>query len=97
VLVGNSSSGIIEAASFGTPVVDVGMRQAGRERSRNVVTVPVRVAPIRQALTKVWRGGRPVRFRGANVYGGGGAGERIAAILGRLSVDDRLMRKLIAY
>ena len=41
VLVGNSSSGIIEAASFGTPVVDVGPRQAGRERSGNVVNVPL--------------------------------------------------------
>jgi len=37
LLVGNSSSGIIEAASFALPVVDVGMRQQGRERGRNVL------------------------------------------------------------
>jgi UDP-hydrolysing UDP-N-acetyl-D-glucosamine 2-epimerase len=40
VMVGNSSSGIIEAASFRLPVVDVGMRQRGRARVHNVLTVP---------------------------------------------------------
>ena len=39
VLVGNSSSGIIEAATFGIPVVNIGDRQAGRERNGNVVDV----------------------------------------------------------
>jgi GDP/UDP-N,N'-diacetylbacillosamine 2-epimerase (hydrolysing) len=97
VLVGNSSSGIIEAASFGTPVVDVGDRQAGRERSGNVINVPAQPAPIGAALQRVWHGGRPIRFRGRNVYGGDGAGARIASVLSRLSVDDRLLRKLIAY
>lgn len=97
VLVGNSSSGIIEAATFGTPVVDVGVRQAGRERGGNVVDVPSRLTPIREALAAVWRDGNPARFRGRNVYGGDGAGERIASVLGRLSVDERLLRKLIAY
>lgn len=97
VLVGNSSSGIIEAASFGTPAVDVGPRQAGRERSGNVIHVPLSASEIRHALAAIWRKGRPVRFGGRNVYGGEGAGERIAEVLARLSVDDRLLRKLIAY
>jgi UDP-N-acetylglucosamine 2-epimerase len=97
VLVGNSSSGIIEAASFGTPVVDIGPRQAGRERSGNVVNVPPSAAKIRRAVANVWRNGRPARFRGANVYGGDGAGRRIASVLARLSVNDRLLRKLIVY
>ena len=96
-LVGNSSSGIIEAASFGTPVVDVGPRQAGRERSGNVRNAPFDRAAIRRALSAVWNGGRPRRGRAANVYGGGGAGRRIAAALARLDVNDRLLRKLITY
>ena len=49
VVVGNSSSGIIEAASFGTPVVDVGPRQAG-ERGGNVTSVPFTAAAIGRAL-----------------------------------------------
>jgi GDP/UDP-N,N'-diacetylbacillosamine 2-epimerase (hydrolysing) len=97
VLAGNSSSGIIEAASFGTPVVDIGSRQVGRERSANVKHVPAQPTAIRAALAAIWRDGRPRRFPAKNVYGGGGAGKRIAAELARLSVDPRLLRKLIAY
>jgi UDP-hydrolysing UDP-N-acetyl-D-glucosamine 2-epimerase len=97
VLVGNSSSGIIEAASFGTPVVDIGPRQAGRERSANVTHVPAQAKTVRAALASIWRDGRPRRFPAKNVYGGGGAGKRIAAELARLSVDQRPLRKLIAY
>ena len=39
-LIGNSSSGIMEAASFALPVVNVGMRQQGRERARNTIDAP---------------------------------------------------------
>ena len=97
VMVGNSSSGIIEAASFGTPVIDVGPRQAGRERSGNVVNVPFDRAKLRRALSAVWNGGSPRRSAAANVYGGDGAGRRIAAALSRLRVNDRLLGKLVAY
>ncbi len=48
VLIGNSSSGIIEAASFGTPVIDIGPRQLGRESSRNVTHVPFDKTLIRR-------------------------------------------------
>ena len=98
VLVGNSSSGIIEAASLGTPVIDVGPRQRGRERSQNVTNVPYSEAAIRRELKRIWNNGRPRRFRGRNVYGGGGAGRKIADVLARLDLPDpRLRRKLIAY
>lgn len=97
VLVGNSSSGIIEAASFGTPVVDVGPRQAGRERSGNVTNVPFSAAAISRALSAAWNDGSPVRSAARNVYGGGGAGRRIADVLARTARTDRLLRKLIAY
>ena len=97
VLVGNSSSGIIEAASFGTPVVDVGDRQRGRERGGNVVHVGYRRAAIVKALHAIWNDGRPVRCRGSNVYGGRDAGARIAGFLAGVSVDSELTRKLIAY
>ena len=97
VLAGNSSSGIIEAASFGTPVVDIGPRQAGRERSSNVTNVPFRPAAIREALRSIWNDGTPRRCRAANVYGGDGAGRRIADALARVPLNDRLRRKLITY
>ena len=40
LLVGNSSAGIIEAATFGCPVINIGDRQSGRERNANVIDVP---------------------------------------------------------
>lgn len=96
-MIGNSSSGIIEAASFGTPVIDIGDRQKGRERSGNAVNVSANASAIQAAIEKIWRKGRSLRFRGGNVYGTGGAGVKIASILARLSDDPRLRRKLIAY
>jgi UDP-N-acetylglucosamine 2-epimerase len=97
VLVGNSSSGIIEAASFGTPVVDIGPRQMGRERWRNVVNVPYDAGRIRTELTRLWNRGKPRRFTSANIYGGRGTAAKIASVLAALTLDDRLIRKLIAY
>ncbi len=97
MLIGNSSSGIIEAASFGTPVIDIGERQAGRQRSRNVLHVEARPAAIHAAAAHTWNAGRPRRSKAANVYGTNGAGERIAAALANCRFDSRLMNKLIAY
>lgn len=97
VLVGNSSSGIIEAASFGTPVVNIGSRQAGRERSQNVTDVPCSEAAIRRAIQRIWNNGQPIRFTGENVYGREGAGKRIANVLARVRLDNSLLRKLISY
>jgi GDP/UDP-N,N'-diacetylbacillosamine 2-epimerase (hydrolysing) len=97
VLIGNSSSGIIEAASFGTPVVDVGDRQAGRERSGNVVHVPFNPRAIQHALATIWNHGRPRRWKGSNVYGGNRAGEKIAGKLAALVFDEQLRRKVITY
>jgi UDP-N-acetylglucosamine 2-epimerase (non-hydrolysing)/GDP/UDP-N,N'-diacetylbacillosamine 2-epimerase (hydrolysing) len=97
-LIGNSSSGIIEAASFGTPVIDVGDRQKGRDRSQNVRNVPFAEAALRQAIRAVWRGGHPKRFACRNIYGGGNAGIRIAKTLAAIDLSNpRLRRKLICY
>ena len=97
VLIGNSSSGIIEAASFGTPVVDVGTRQMGRERSDNCCDVPFAREPIERELRRIWNNGKPIRFPKKNVYVGDGTGIRIADVLAKVKIDARLRRKLISY
>jgi GDP/UDP-N,N'-diacetylbacillosamine 2-epimerase (hydrolysing) len=97
VLVGNSSSGIIEAASFGTPVLDIGPRQCGRERGANVINVPFSQARIQQELHRIWNHGNPIRYPRKNVYGGNGAGRRIASLLAKIKVEPKLLRKLITY
>jgi UDP-hydrolysing UDP-N-acetyl-D-glucosamine 2-epimerase len=96
VLVGNSSSGIIEAASFGTAVLDIGTRQTGRERGANVVHVEMKESAIARELRRIWNDGRPVRFTSHNIYGSGGAGRRIASTLSRIA-PSRFLHKLIAF
>ncbi|UCC29192.1 MAG: UDP-N-acetylglucosamine 2-epimerase (hydrolyzing) [Phycisphaerales bacterium] len=92
VLVGNSSSGIVEAASAGTPVVNVGPRQQGRERhARYVVDAEESLGSIRGALQKALRK-RPI-IGGSTVYGDGRAGARIAQIIAKLPLDDLFRRK----
>ena len=94
VMVGNSSSGIIEAAVFALPVVNVGDRQTGRERSANVVDVPVEVGPIAAAIERALvTGKREV----ANVYGDGRASQRIVELLASVPLDAALLRKSNAY
>jgi GDP/UDP-N,N'-diacetylbacillosamine 2-epimerase (hydrolysing) len=97
VLVGNSSAGIIEAASFGTLVVDIGPRQLGRECSRNIVHCPYDLAEITDVLGRIWRSGRCRRSRCRNAYGQGGAGIRMADILVSLVKRRPSWLKLIGY
>lgn len=93
-MVGNSSSGIIEAASFRLPVVDVGVRQQGRIRGANVLHVDAGrdeiAAAIALATSASFRDGL-VGLQ--NPYGDGHAGERIASVLATVEVDERLLRK----
>ena len=53
IMVGNSSSGIIEAASFKLPVVNIGDRQAGRFKSSNIIDCVCSKIAIKKALDKV--------------------------------------------
>jgi len=94
VMVGNSSSGLIEAPSFGLPVVNVGIRQQGRLRAANVIDVghgrEEIAAGIRRALAPGFRAG----LRGlVNPYGDGNAAPRIARVLREVELGPRLVRK----
>lgn len=86
VVVGNSSSGITEAAAFRCPVIDIGDRQRGRERAANVIDVPWDAAAIRTALVRAVDPAFRESLAGlVNPHGDGHADERIlAAILGFL-------------
>lgn len=94
VMVGNSSSGIIEAATFQLPVVNVGQRQHARESAGNVVDCQATTVEIEKALS------RALALRGsqfANPYGRGHAGERIADLLATLPLPASLLFKLNTY
>ena len=98
VLVGNSSSGLIEAPSFGLPVVNIGRRQIGRVQAKNVLNVDHDEHAIRQAVQQALAPG----FRSGlaelkNPYGDGHASERIVEVLATIPLDERLLFKAMAY
>jgi UDP-N-acetylglucosamine 2-epimerase (non-hydrolysing)/GDP/UDP-N,N'-diacetylbacillosamine 2-epimerase (hydrolysing) len=95
LLIGNSSSGIMESASFALPTVNVGMRQQGRERARNVLDADPFAASILQQLHKAdTRSFRASLTGMTNPYGDGEAAERIVQVLTTLPPRDRLLLKL---
>jgi GDP/UDP-N,N'-diacetylbacillosamine 2-epimerase (hydrolysing) len=78
LLIGNSSSGILEAASFGKRVVNVGDRQLGRAKSGNTVDVPFNNAAIISATRQAIAAGK---YEGVNVYYRKGAAASIIQAL----------------
>ncbi|KZM55116.1 UDP-N-acetylglucosamine 2-epimerase [Aeribacillus pallidus] len=97
-LIGNSSSGIIEAASFHVPVLNIGNRQKGRERSGNVVDVTTALEDIEKGLNQVLSESfRQSVSKVSNVYGDGKASDRIVKRIKDLIIDDTILNKIIAY
>ena len=99
VLAGNSSSGIIEAPSFGLPVVNIGSRQEGRQRAENVIDVDYDKVQIKAAIKKALYDEDFKRKAGncKNPYGDGKASIRIADILSKIKMDKRLLQKRLTY
>jgi GDP/UDP-N,N'-diacetylbacillosamine 2-epimerase (hydrolysing) len=96
-LVGNSSAALVEAPYFRLPAVNVGRRQAGRERDANVLDVVPEPDAVRGAVSRVREPGFRTALPTGRRLGDGHASERILDVLRRLSIDDRLLRKQIAY
>jgi GDP/UDP-N,N'-diacetylbacillosamine 2-epimerase (hydrolysing) len=90
ILVGNSSSGIIEAASFGTPVVNIGSRQYLRQRNANILDVPTENAAIAVAIADTLARGPSVP---GNVYGDGHAGRRICSALSTIDIPATVAKQ----
>ena len=89
IVVGNSSVAIRECSYLGVPAVNIGSRQQGRERGRNVIDVGHDRAAIADALAEHRRRGRP---QADHLYGDGRAGTKIADVLASapLTVEKRL-------
>jgi UDP-N-acetylglucosamine 2-epimerase (non-hydrolysing)/GDP/UDP-N,N'-diacetylbacillosamine 2-epimerase (hydrolysing) len=93
-MIGNSSSGIMEAASFALPAVNVGMRQQGRERARNIIDVAPEAAAILAAMEQALRPEFRASLRGmANPYGNGTAAVTIARVLTTVALDCLLIKQ----
>jgi GDP/UDP-N,N'-diacetylbacillosamine 2-epimerase (hydrolysing) len=96
VLIGNSSSGIVEAASFGTPVINVGSRQNLRERNANILDVDGDPHRIEEALAAVLQAGRADRTNIYAHFSGERAADLIAARLASHPLQG-LLAKVNAY
>ena len=84
-LVGNSSVGIRECCALGVPVVNIGSRQVGRERGKNVLDVDYNAEMIEQAIRYQIRHGH---YSSDSIYGNGDSGEKIAELLATISFQD---------
>jgi UDP-hydrolysing UDP-N-acetyl-D-glucosamine 2-epimerase len=97
VLVGNSSSGIIESTSLEVPAVNVGIRQQGREHAANVIDVPAERKAIRGAIDHVVSPGFRRSIQGLeNPYGDGEATKIITDVLLKAPLGKKLLFKRAA-
>ena len=93
-LAGNSSSGIMEAASLELPVVNVGIRQQGRTRAANIIDAPAEIEAILKALDEACAPGFREGLAGlVNPYGDGHASEAIAQVQASVEWGDACLIK----
>lgn len=101
VMVGNSSSGLIEAPVFALPVVNVGTRQRGRYRGGNVIDVPVVRGAIRSAIEQAMSAEFRAQLRSQQslepYLSDGQVSKRIVDILRRIEINEQLLKKQMAY
>lgn len=94
ILIGNSSSGVIESTSLGIPALNIGLRQWGREHAANVVDVPAKesaiLAAMNLALSPQFK--RSIK-KLKSPYGDGHAANRIARVLEKTPLGDELLFK----
>jgi GDP/UDP-N,N'-diacetylbacillosamine 2-epimerase (hydrolysing) len=98
LLVGNSSSALVEAPYFRLAAVNVGVRQSGRERDANIVDADPTLEAVAVAIARASDPSfRPSLADLQPRLGDGHAGERVVAVLRDLPIDERLLRKQLAY
>ena len=98
LLIGNSSSGIIETPIFKLPTINIGDRNRGRETAENVINVPSNYRKIKEAVKLALSDDfKKSSEKVKNPYGDGNASERIVKILENLKIDKNLLIKKLTY
>ena len=94
LLVGNSSSGIIEAYYFDTPVINIGIRQKGRERGKNVIDVPSgSINQIKKGIKMGLQMKHERNISKDSLFGKGGTAKKIVKFLEKVELNDDLIEK----
>lgn len=97
ILVGNSSSGIIEASYFKIPVVNIGIRQKDRETGTNVINTQNSTKSIICTIKKAYKLQSNIKARKVRIYGDGNSAKKIIHILETIPLDKNLIQKQIFY
>ncbi len=98
VLVGNSSSGMIEGSYFDTPVVNLGIRQKDRECGHNVINVQIiNQQNIQKSIKKALALNLKKSTITDKIYGDGNSAKQIVKILETIPLDGKLIQKQITY
>ncbi|GAH07347.1 unnamed protein product, partial [marine sediment metagenome] len=99
VMIGNSSSGFIEAPTFKIPVINIGNRQRGREKSDNILDVEPKKEKILEAINFVFTN---KAFQNKvknciNKFGGENASQNIIKVLKNVKINEKFLQKQITY
>jgi UDP-N-acetylglucosamine 2-epimerase (non-hydrolysing)/GDP/UDP-N,N'-diacetylbacillosamine 2-epimerase (hydrolysing) len=98
VMIGNSSCGLTETPSFKLPAINIGTRQRGRLRAKNVIDVDYDVSEIVDAIKKTLSREFTMKIKDCeNPYGNGKTGIRIAQVLRKCKIDSHILQKKLAY
>lgn len=98
VLIGNSSSGIIEAPSFNLPVVNIGSRQGDRQRAKNIIDTDYHKIKIKKAIVKaIYLKKTEKKTKLMNPYWQKGTSQKISNILKKIKIDENLFQKKMSY
>ncbi len=95
VLVGNSSSGIIEASFFKKPVVNIGIRQNFREKGPNVIDV--KAFTHKSICNAIEKALKSKKLKQSSIYGKGNAAKKIIKHLEEIKLNTKLLQKQITY
>jgi len=93
VMIGNSSSGLLEAPYLNIPTINVGDRQKGRVRSKSVFDVDYNEKNITRSIYKIINTRKKYTVRGKKAYGNGKSSEKIAKILSKLNFKNIKLKK----
>lgn len=87
-ILGNSSSGILEAPTFNKPTINIGNRQKGRLKAKSVIDVPAKAKLIEKAIKKIYSlKMKQTLHKNINPYGFGGASNKTIKILKKIKID----------
>jgi UDP-N-acetylglucosamine 2-epimerase len=99
LMIGNSSSGILETPSFKIPVINLGERQKGRTISENVINAEPEKNKILKSIDYALNDKEfNIKLKTCeNKFGDGKASQRIVKILKDIKIDDKFIQKQITY